>query len=192
MRDLPISELLKRCREQDSAAWDEIVERHRRIVYSVPLRLGLSRDEAAEVFQNVFESLLRNLDHLREADRVSSWLYTAARRLSMRRLSALRRQSRDEEREEEVLAQVPSEEDSVAERLEEAERRGHLLRLVEALSERCRGLLEALFLDPDEPDYDAIAARLRIPRGSIGPTRQRCLAKLHEMMEEHDFPFRTP
>jgi RNA polymerase sigma factor (sigma-70 family) len=191
MRELPISELLKRCREQDPAAWNEIVERHRRLVYSVPLRLGLPQDEAAEIFQGVFESLLRNIESLREADRVSSWLYTAARRLSLRRLSARRRQNRAEEREDEVLEQVPAEEDSVAENLEEAERRGHLLRLVEAISERCRRLLEALFLDPDEPDYDAIAARLKIPRGSIGPTRSRCLAKLYEMMEEHGYPFRT-
>jgi RNA polymerase sigma factor (sigma-70 family) len=192
MRDLPISELMKRCRDQDPGAWNEIVERHRRLVYSVPLRLGLPADEASEVFQGVFESLLRNLDQLRETERISSWLYTAARRLSLRRLSALRRQGREENREEEVLEQVATQEGSVSDRLEEAERRGHLLRLVENISERCRALLEALFLDPDEPDYDAIALRLRIPRGSIGPTRQRCLAKLYVLMEEQGYPFRTP
>jgi hypothetical protein len=34
----------------------------------------------------------------------------------------------------------------------------------------------------DRPDYDDVAAALGMPRGSIGPTRGRCLSKLRAML----------
>ena len=32
------------------------------------------------------------------------------------------------------------------------------------------------------PDYDSVAEALDMPRGSIGPTRGRCLARLRELL----------
>ena len=191
LRDLPIPELLKRCKDQDTAAWNEIVQRHRKIVYSVPKRMGLAEEHATEVFQYVFESLWRNLDHLQNTSGISSWLYTAARRQSMRRLVALRREAQKRAGDEELIGRLPSDEVPMSQRVEDAERKAQVLRLVEALSEPCRGLIEVLFLDPNEPDYDSVAERLGIPRGSIGPTRARCLKKLYELMEKQDYPFRN-
>jgi DNA-directed RNA polymerase specialized sigma24 family protein len=43
---------------------------------------------------------------------------------------------------------------------------------------RCRRLLEALYLGPDDPSYAEVSERLGIPIGSLGPTRARCLAEL--------------
>jgi RNA polymerase sigma factor (sigma-70 family) len=191
MRQMPVAELLKRCLEQDPRAWQELVSQYRSLVYSVPLHLGLSAEDAAEVFQDVFESLLRNLDGLREVERLASWLYTAAKRLSLRRISALRRQAGRESHEDAVLLGLEAGGQSLSERLLTIERQGELMRLIEALPERCRVLLTALFLDPDEPDYDEISARLGIPRGAIGPTRMRCLHKLHASMTEHGYPFQA-
>jgi DNA-directed RNA polymerase specialized sigma24 family protein len=37
----------------------------------------------------------------------------------------------------------------------------------------------------DRPDYAQIADSLGMPVGSIGPTRGRCLAKLHDILD-HD------
>ncbi len=50
------------------------------------------------------------------------------------------------------------------------------------LQARCRTLLTMLFLDEQEPSYDDIAANLEIPKGSIGPTRTRCLQQLREIL----------
>ena len=50
------------------------------------------------------------------------------------------------------------------------------------LSERCRRLLLALYLDQTEPSYAEVADRLNMPVGSIGPTRARCLAKLKALL----------
>ena len=49
--------------------------------------------------------------------------------------------------------------------------------------ERCRSLLTLVFLTASEPSYDDIAAQLGIPKGSIGPTRNRCLQQLRAILE---------
>ncbi len=147
------------------------------------MKLGLTPDEAAEVFQDVFESLLRNLEKLQDRDRVASWLYTAARRLSIRRVSSRRRRDRLEKPAEQELARTASKGPSIVERMVRAELHGRVIKSLEALSKRCRDLLWALFFDPAEPDYDTISSRLGIARGSIGPTRARCLKKLRQSLE---------
>jgi DNA-directed RNA polymerase specialized sigma24 family protein len=51
------------------------------------------------------------------------------------------------------------------------------------LGERCRTLLTLIFLDQEEPSYDDVSAQLGIPKGSIGPTRNRCLQQLRSLLE---------
>ncbi|MEV6975667.1 hypothetical protein [Kitasatospora sp. NPDC093806] len=71
------------------------------------------------------------------------------------------------------LPSVPSAEDEVLAALS--------LRLVReavaALPGRCPQLIAALAEDPP-PTYRELSERLGMPRGSIGPTRSRCLACL--------------
>lgn len=54
------------------------------------------------------------------------------------------------------------------------ERASELRAAVSRLPARCGSLLTALLEDPTA-DYRTLAARLGIPRGSIGPTRSHCL-----------------
>jgi hypothetical protein len=51
------------------------------------------------------------------------------------------------------------------------------------LGDRCRRLLTLLFLDQNEPSYESITAQTGIPKGSIGPTRIRCLQQLRDILE---------
>jgi DNA-directed RNA polymerase specialized sigma24 family protein len=43
-------------------------------------------------------------------------------------------------------------------------------------------LLGLLYFTVPEPSYDEIAARTGMPRGSLGPTRRRCLEKLRRLL----------
>lgn len=45
------AELLDRCRAGDEQAWDELVTRYERLIYSVALRNGVGSDNAADVTQ---------------------------------------------------------------------------------------------------------------------------------------------
>jgi RNA polymerase sigma factor (sigma-70 family) len=50
------------------------------------------------------------------------------------------------------------------------------------IPERCRKLLTLLYFTTPTPSYDDVARRMRMPRGSLGPTRARCLDKLRERL----------
>ncbi|RAG85700.1 hypothetical protein DN069_10670 [Streptacidiphilus pinicola] len=54
------------------------------------------------------------------------------------------------------------------------ERTARLRAAVARLPARCAPLMDALLDDPTA-DYRTLAARLGVPRGSIGPTRAHCL-----------------
>ena len=76
--------LVAACLAGDGRAWEAVVDRYGRLVYSIPRRAGLSEADADDVFQAVFVALLRALPGLRDQARLSSWLITTARRESWR------------------------------------------------------------------------------------------------------------
>ena len=57
-------ELLMACREGDESSWEALVDRYQRLIYAIPRRAGLSEDQAGEVFQEVFTTLLKKLNDI--------------------------------------------------------------------------------------------------------------------------------
>jgi len=57
-------QLLLACRRGEEAAWEALVRRYQRLIYAIPQRAGLDADAAAEVFQEVFITLLQKVDHI--------------------------------------------------------------------------------------------------------------------------------
>jgi DNA-directed RNA polymerase specialized sigma24 family protein len=51
----------------------------------------------------------------------------------------------------------------------------------------CKRLVELLFYRAPPPSYDDLALALEVPKGSIGPTRMRCLEKLRRLLEKNGF-----
>jgi len=103
-------ELLNACRKGDEASWEVLVERYQRLIYAIPRRAGLNEDQASEVFQEVFATLLQKLNDITDPDRLHAWLVTTARRKTWRLLSKERllhpASAGDEERDEEMSAVV--------------------------------------------------------------------------------------
>lgn len=180
--ELPDEELVVACRSGDNNAWDVLVERYERLVYTVPSRYGLTPTEIDDVFQSVWLSLLKNLEKLREPDRVSAWLVTTARRECWER-----RRGADYERSvttdlDTLLLdregnELPPEEVVVAYRQYQTLHQG-----MENLGDRCRRLLQLLYYDASVPSYADVAEKLDMPIGSIGPMRARCLKKLRGIL----------
>lgn len=166
-------QLLHRCREGDLGAWDALVTRYERLVYSVARRNGLSMDDAADVTQSTFLSLVESIDRLQDGDRLASWLMTVARRQAWRARATARLATPVEDLPDETIdpfadwATLTTLHDSLS-----------------ALGGTCRELLIALYLDPDEPSYEKIARRFGRAVGGIGPLRGRCLARLRALMAE--------
>ena len=71
-------ELLAACRTGDQEAWELLVGRYERLVFSVALRNGVTREEAADVTQMTFIALLESVARLRDDQRLASWLMSVA------------------------------------------------------------------------------------------------------------------
>lgn len=167
------AQLLDRCRERDPAAWDLLVGRYERLVYSVAVRNGLSCHDAADVTQTTFLTLIDSLGNLRDAHRLASWLMTVARRQSWRVRNAGRRDV--------PLDHVP---DRVEDPWEDWDEVASMQDALAELGGPCRQLLQALYFDPDSPSYATIAEDLGRSVGGIGPMRGRCLEKLRAVLDE--------
>lgn len=175
-------QLIEACRRGDSGAWEELLDRYERLVFSIPLNYGLSREDAADIAQLTFTILIQSLDSLREDSRLGAWLATVARRHTWRLLDRNKRESAGKH---EDLADSPkllgaSGPDAV----EQWEMTEWLSQGLSELNEPCRNLLTALYFDPEQPSYAEVAERLNMPVGSIGPTRARCLKRLKEVLVE--------
>ena len=182
-------QLLLACRRGEEDAWEALVRRYQRLVYAVPRRAGLDEDAAAEVFQEVFTTLLENVAGIEQPSRLHAWLVTTARRKTWRvitRSKATRPFGGDEDAEDEMLS-VADERALPDEALAQLEEQ-HLVRAALAdLDDRCRKLLTMLFYSAEPPPYSEVAAALGTPEGSIGPTRARCLRKLLDALKKKGF-----
>jgi RNA polymerase sigma factor (sigma-70 family) len=170
--------LVEACLAGHEWAWDELVERYGRLVFSVARRTGLTTEDAEDVVQDVFTIALRRLHGLRDQTRLSSWLITTTYRECWR--LGRRAGAPPVPLDAEVV-------DGGAPPVEEVVRWEREQLVHEALGRidgRCRALLTALFLDDGEPSYQEIAGRLDMPVGSIGPTRARCFRKLETALVE--------
>ncbi len=178
-------DLIRRCRQGNAGAWRRVLDNYERLVYSIPLRYGLSQDDAADVTQITFTILLQSLDTLPDDSRLGPWLATVARRHTWRLLERNRRETASERLEDTRLAQsavLLGKHD--ADSIEHWELTEWLDTGLSKISESCRELLLTLYFQPEQPSYAEIVDRLGMPLGSIGPTRARCLKRLKQVLGE--------
>ena len=177
-------ELIHACRAGDAQAWERLLDKYERLVFSISRNYGLATDDAADVTQITFTILLQNLDRIPDGIRLAPWLATVARRHTWR-----------------LLARNRQEAVNPAEDLAGNERLGGMIDYSEGwelaewlnyglsmLDERCRQLLLALYFDAEEPSYAQVAEQLRMAVGSIGPTRARCLEHMKESLRNVESP----
>jgi RNA polymerase sigma factor (sigma-70 family) len=178
-------DLIRRCQQGSAGAWQQALNKYERLVYSIPLRYGLSRDEAADIAQITFTILIESLDTLSEDSRLGAWLATVARRHTWRLLERNRREIASEGLEgADLAARAVLLGESDADSIEHWELSELLETGLSQIGEPCRRLLLALYFQPELSSYAEVAASLGMPIGSIGPTRARCLKRLRQVLVE--------
>jgi len=179
---LPDADLIDACLKGTSQAWEVLLVRYQRLIYSIPLRYGLPEHDANDIFQNVSLLLLKNLARLRDRERLGAWLVITTRRECWRMFHHNRQVNLNPEAlelKDEVTDGGHSEEDFLA-----LERQTVVRAAVQLLEGSCHQLLTQLFYADPRPSYTEIARALALPEGSIGPTRARCLEKLMRILEK--------
>jgi RNA polymerase sigma factor (sigma-70 family) len=176
--------LVKACLSGDEAAWAALIDKYKALIYSIPVKYGLSPQEAADVFQATCTELLVRLPELREPRALPKWLMQVAHHESYRwKRQSQRVVSRDGE---EVLPEPTT--PAIAESLVQQTQEEQMLREAMAtLTPQCRRLVELLFFETPSRPYTEVAAELGLAVGSIGFTRQKCLERLRGQLEQLGF-----
>jgi RNA polymerase sigma factor (sigma-70 family) len=166
-------------REGDGRAMDELVRLMTPVLWHVVRAYGLERTLAEDVVQTTWLQLVRRHDSIADPQAVSAWLTTTARREAWKVGKA---HGRVDTAEAEDLDALLPEQASAEDHAAVGDERRRLWEAVQHLAERCQRLLRVIAFD-DRPDYARIADDLSMPIGSIGPTRNRCLAKLRALLD---------
>lgn len=158
--------------QERQRAWEELVRRHSRTMYAVARSFHLDAATSEDLVQTAWLRLLERVDQLRDHDAVGAWLCTVVRNEALRALT----RRREIPTALDLEGRADGAEDSAA-GLIRAERVAALRTAFAYLSEECQRLLRLTTADPPL-SYDEIAAAVGRPRGSLGPTRRRCLDAL--------------
>jgi RNA polymerase sigma factor (sigma-70 family) len=174
--------LVRRARDGDAEAWEQIVARHQSLLWWLARQFRLSTDDAADVVQLTWLRCLEHLEQLVEVEALGSWLSTICRRECLR-LAARRGDEvllgEVDERQRAWAAPGQTSDPSV-DPYEEVARLDEWARLHEAIDHlpvRARTVLRALMAG-EGSGYSSVARELGVPVGSLGPTRNRALARL--------------
>jgi RNA polymerase sigma factor (sigma-70 family) len=174
-----LTELVERARHGDENAWRALVGRLERVVWKA---VNMSTDDPQVRLDAAAATWLRlaeNLQAIRDPERLPGWMVTTARR----EVIAHFRRNRLVPDDRMLLREDPATESDPAERVEESDLREALRTAFRRLSMECQELLTLLVLADPPLSYDAVEAQLGRPRGSLGPTRARCLDRLRHMPE---------
>jgi RNA polymerase sigma factor (sigma-70 family) len=180
------AELVRACLEGNPEAWTTLIAKYKRLIYSIPIKFGVQREDAADIFQAVCTDLVAELPRLRRHEALKPWLMRVTRHKTLHWKARMRREA--------AWPQVESVEqdlaisDGVGARiLEEVERAQAVREAVAQLPDRCRELVRLLFYQQPPLPYDELARRLGLATGSIGFIRGRCLKKLRAQLKAAGF-----
>lgn len=175
-------DLIDGCRRGEHRAWATLVERVSPLIFATCRSYRIDAQTAEDVAQTVLTALLKSLDNVREPGAIWGWISTSTARECTR---VIRQTARSSQVAANAAAEAGAPSIPDVDHLEELAR---VRAAVTELGGRCRELLELLYLRTQQSDYETIADELKIPIGSIGPTRQRCLSKLLALLEPPPMP----
>jgi RNA polymerase sigma-70 factor (ECF subfamily) len=147
---------VSRCLQGDASAFEVLVRRYQRVVYSVAYRLTGSLEDAQDVAQNAFLRAYEHLDSYDPARKFFSWMY----RIAVNESLNYRRARKPHDPIERALP-IPDGDDPVA-RLEQRER---IQTALMSLSPEHRELIVLKYFS--DLSYDEISHAVGIPEKTV-------------------------
>jgi RNA polymerase sigma factor (sigma-70 family) len=164
----------------DRAGFNDLVELLTPLLWHTVRSQGIDKVAAEDVVQTIWMRLLHSSSSIRDPQTVVKWRISKRSRTEVLRTATAYPEDRDEP------VGVPAQRQAGPEEaLLRDETQRQLWEHISALPERCRELMRVIAF-ADRPDYALIAESLKMPVGSIGPTRGRCLQSLRDLYEDGD------
>jgi RNA polymerase sigma factor (sigma-70 family) len=181
--------LIRQCLAGDEDAWAALINRYKRLIYSIPIKYGASPDDAADILQTVCIELFSELSNLRKAESLKSWLIsvTAHQAFHWKKRRRPGQVDLDGMEPDEAHAQVRATELLPPELIAEVEQEEMVREAVRKLPPRCAEMVRLLFYEHPPLPYAEVARRLGLATGSIGFIRGRCLKRLEKNLMELGF-----
>jgi RNA polymerase sigma-70 factor (ECF subfamily) len=177
----PDATLMQQLLRKDVGAFEELYERHSRIVYSLVLRILRQGSTAEEVVQDVFLQLWRNSSQYDVRRPLVPWLLTLARNraLDHLRLKSERQRRREEQTEEfpQIAAAAPEYERA----LDEKRRAERVRVLIGSLPAAQKKAIELAYFEG--LSHSEIAATLNEPLGTVKSWIRNGLLRLKEGLQ---------
>ena len=173
--------LMQQLLRRDVSAFEELYERHSRIVYSLVLRILRQGSTAEEVVQDIFLQLWRNSARYDTSRPFVPWLLTLARNraLDHLRLKSERQRRREEQTEEfpQIAAAAPEYEKA----LDEKRRAERVRALIGSLPPAQKKAIELAYFEG--LSHSEIAASLNEPLGTVKSWIRNGLMRLKEGLQ---------
>jgi len=179
--------LVRECLKGGEEAWSALIDKYKNLIFSIPIKYGLSPDDATDIFQGVCLDLLSELPRLQQPRALPAWLIKVASHRCFHLVNRQHRRFAAAEFHEEMMP-LGSVNGNIPEDLLHQVERERVLR--EALLEmppRCHQLFQMLFFEEPARPYQEVAASLGLKPGSIGFIRMRCLRRLKLTLEKKGF-----
>jgi RNA polymerase sigma-70 factor, ECF subfamily len=171
--------LIERCRTGDDAAFGELVERYKHLVYGLVYRLVSDRSQVDDLAQEVFLKVHRGLPYFRGDARLSTWIYRIVQNVCLQtrtrrpRLVSLETNESDDRPRREIGVQDGS--------FADLELRDRLEKAIAQLPDQYRILIAAHYLNGVQ--YEALAESLDLPLGTVKTHLYRAKRRLRELLD---------
>jgi RNA polymerase sigma-70 factor (ECF subfamily) len=182
------AELLERCHRGQAEAWDELFDLHYAAAGRFIFQLGsdFTREDAEEICQEVFLSVIRNIDSFHGESRFQTWLFRIAtnkardyreRRNAVKRGSGHAPLSLQAEDPESGLtldppAELPGPDDIIM----TVEKAALVREALDSLGEPCREIIELRYFG--DLSYEELSCTLKLNPKTVSSRLSKCLDRL--------------
>jgi len=167
--------LVRECLQGKQEAWSALIEKYKKLIYSIPVKWQLPPEDANDIFQSVCVDLYAELSRLREPRALPKWLIQTTVHKCARW-----RQQQSRFSDQEITDDLAPTSVNAGTIMEEVQQEQMLRDAVAAVSGRCAEMIRMLFFDSPAMSYEQIARKLGLATGSIGFIRGRCLDRLRK------------
>jgi RNA polymerase sigma-70 factor (ECF subfamily) len=198
MTDLQERDLIRKAKQGDMLAFEELILKHEKIVYNLALRMMNHSEDAMDISQEVFLKAYRSLSNFDERSAFSTWLYRITHNTcidEIRKRKGKQTYSLEEDLESEdgsMQRQVADDGDTPEESLMRKEQKSEILRALDTLSEEHKAAI--ILRDVKGMSYEEIAEILELTLGTvksrINRARNQLKSEILKIREQNEKSFR--